>query len=612
MREVSGPFLSKFAVTAAILALVLLAAGCGGGGTTTGGGGGGGNVIVPAIISLQPSSVAQNSPNQNVAIHGRNFASGATIMAGSSAIPGNFVSSSEIDITLPASMLVAPGAIGIQVTNPDGHASGTSDFDVVGGSAVSATTHPLVAKYTITIPSNANVEVQFGETTSYGRGTNLVPTPLGGGTVNILVAGMKASTLYHMRAVAHFPDSSTFTDSDQTFTTGAIDPAKLPIITVDSPGTPNPGVELVDINTSPFAGPDLYDVVVTDLGGNVIWYYDHTNSDGTTFPAKFLPNGDLITVNNQILPDGTPGGNGILRETDLVGNVVRELDVTTMKTRMTNAGLDPNQYNGPHHDVVLLPSGDFIVFSHYSTTFTDVAGSPFVAADTILLLDANWNPKWVWDSAAHLDHARAPFGYPDWTHCNGLAYSPVDHNIIVSCRNQSLVYKIDFRDGTGTGAVLWRLGNGGDFTLLNGTVADWNYAQHNPGYFGDPVNDVLAMWDNGNNRVMDGLGDICGTAGQPACYSRGVAFQLDEFGKTATIVFDHRPGQYAALIGSIQLLANGNVTDDAGASNGFGQNANVYEVTNETSPQLVWHMNVNGSYVYRANRIPSLYPGVQW
>ena len=609
MREVSGLFLSRAAGAVAIVAVVLFAAGCGGGGTVTGGGGG--RVIIPSIASLQPSSVAQNSPSQNVAIHGANFASGATVMAGATAVTPTFVNSDELDVTLPASMLTSPGAIGIRVTNPDGHASGTSSFDVVGASAVTATTHPLVAKYTINIPSSADVEVQFGETTGYGRSTNLVPTPSSGGTVNILVAGMKASTLYHMRAVAHFPDSSTFTDSDQTFTTGAIDPAKLPAITVDSPGTPNPGVELVDINTSAL-GPDLYDVVVTDLSGNVIWFYDHPPSDGTTFPAKFLPNGDLITVNNVILGDGTPGNNGVLRETDLIGNIVREVDVATMKTRMTNAGLDPALYNGPHHDVVLLPSGDFIVFSHYGTTFNDVAGTPSAAPDTILLLDANWNPKWVWDSAAHLDHARAPFGYPDWTHCNGLAYSPVDHDIIVSCRNQSLVYKIDFRDGTGTGNVLWRLGNGGDFTLLNGAVADWNYAQHNPGYFGDPANDVLAMWDNGNNRVMDAFGHLCGTSGQPACYSRGVAFQLDEFGKTATIVFDHRPGQYAGLIGSIQLLANGNVTDDAGASNGFNQNANVYEVTNTASPQLVWHMNVNGSYVYRANRIPSLYPGVQW
>ena len=611
MKEVSGICAFRLAGAAAIVAIVVFAAGCGGGSASTGGGGGVTRAAAPAISSLSPSSAAQNAPDTAVTIDGANFQSGATVKAGGNSIASSFVSGNQLKVTLSSSLLMTAGAIPIQVTNPDGRASGVSDFDVVGTSAVSATSHPLVAKYTITIPSDANVEVQFGETTSYGRKTNLVPTPTGGGTVNILVAGMKASTLYHMRAIAHFPDTSTFTDSDQTFTTGAIDPAKLPAISVDSPGTPSPGVELVEINTSTI-GLDLYDVVVTDLSGNVIWYYDHSALEGTTFPAKFLPNGNLITVNNVILANGTPGDGGVLRETDLVGNTVREISVPTMKTRMSNAGFDPNLYNGPHHDVVLLPSGDFIVFSHYQTTFSDVVGTPTVDPDTILLLDANWNPKWVWDSAAHLDHSRAPMGYPDWSHCNGLAYSPVDHDIIVSCRNQSLVYKIDFRDGAGSGAVLWRLGHGGDFTLLNGSVADWNYGQHNPGYFGDPVSDVLAMWDNGNNRVMDAFGDTCGTTGQPACYSRGVAFQLDELGKTATIVFDHRPGQFAGLIGSIQLLANGNVTDDAGASNGFGTIANVYEVTNAASPQLVWHMNVNGVYVYRANRIPSLYPGVQW
>lgn len=597
---------------AMLLLLILFATGCGGGGTVADGGGGGGvgQVLAPRITALTPSSVAQDSPSQDVTISGANFQSGATVSAGGSSIAATFINSGQLKITLPGSMLTATGQIPIKVTNPDGHASGTSEFSVVGASAVSATAHPLVAKYTIDIPGDANVEVEFGETTSYGRKTALVPAPAGGGTVNVLVAGMRATTLYHMRAIAHFPDTSTFTDTDQTFTTGAIDPAKVPAITVDTHGTPSPGVELLDINTAS-AGPDLYDVIVTDLSGNVIWFYDHPAADGTTFPAKFLPNGDLITVNNLILGDGTPGNTGILRETDLVGNIVREVDVPTMKARMTSAGLDPNLYSGPHHDVVPLPSGDFLVLSHYATTFSDLAGSPAVDPDTVLLLDANWDPKWVWDSAAHLDHTRAPFGYPDWTHCNGLLYSPVDHDIIISCRNQSLVYKIDFRDGIGNGAVLWRLGNGGDFTLLNGTVADWNYGQHNPGYFGDPVNDVLGLWDNGNNRVLDGFGNMCGTAGQPACYSRGVAYQLNEISRTATIVFDHRPGVYAPFIGSIQLLANGNVTDDAGAT-GFLTNANVYEVTNAPSPQLVWHLNVSGSYVYRANRIPSLYPGVQW
>ena len=44
----------------------------------------------------------------------------------------------------------------------------------------------------------------------------------------------------------------------------------------------------------------------------------------------------------------------------------------------------------------------------------------------------------------------------------------------------------------------------------------------------------------------------------------------------------------------------------------FPSTAAIYEVTHTTTPQIVWQMDVNGQFAYRANRLPSLYPGVQW
>jgi hypothetical protein len=38
----------------------------------------------------------------------------------------------------------------------------------------------------------------------------------------------------------------------------------------------------------------------------------------------------------------------------------------------------------------------------------------------------------------------------------------------------------------------------------------------------------------------------------------------------------------------------------------------VFEVTNEPTPQTVWTLTLNKNYAYRAYRLPSLYPGVQW
>jgi hypothetical protein len=39
----------------------------------------------------------------------------------------------------------------------------------------------------------------------------------------------------------------------------------------------------------------------------------------------------------------------------------------------------------------------------------------------------------------------------------------------------------------------------------------------------------------------------------------------------------------------------------------------IQEVTMDpTNPQLVWQVDLSGQLAYRALRIPSLYPGVQW
>ena len=67
----------------------------------------------------------------------------------------------------------------------------------------------------------ANVSVQFGLDTTYGLTTWTQPTGQFGGAVSLYVAGMKQSTIYHMRGVVQFADGTQFNDADQTFTTGS-------------------------------------------------------------------------------------------------------------------------------------------------------------------------------------------------------------------------------------------------------------------------------------------------------------------------------------------------------------------------------------------------------
>jgi hypothetical protein len=192
-----------------------------------------------------------------------------------------------------------------------------------------------------------------------------------------------------------------------------------------------------------------------------------------------------------------------------------------------------------------------------------------------------------------------------------VLYSKDDGNLLVSMRHQNWVLKVKYADGAGDGSVLWRLGQGGDFTLEGGTdPTDWSYAQHNPTFFSAATsgNFSLGLMDNGDDRQLP-AGQVCNTPGAPPCYYSTIpVYQIDESAKTAKLTFHPIVG-YSFFGGSTEQLANGNAHYDLC---GLGPNSGIYEVTQESTPKTVWSMQVQGSNVYRAERLPSLYPGVQW
>jgi arylsulfate sulfotransferase len=201
--------------------------------------------------------------------------------------------------------------------------------------------------------------------------------------------------------------------------------------------------------------------------------------------------------------------------------------------------------------------------------------------------------------------------WPDWTHTNAVIYSADDGNLLVSIRHQNWIVKVDYENGTGSGAILWHLGEGGDFTLKGGTdPTDWPYAQHMPSFFSTNTTGVfsLGLMDNGDDRIFP-AGVTCGAKGAPAClYSTIPIFQIDENAKTATLIFHQFTG-YSNFGGGADPLANGNVEYDLC---GIGPDSFVYEATNQSTPQTVWSMQSTNANLYRAFRLPSFYPGVQW
>ena len=418
---------------------------------------------------------------------------------------------------------------------------------------VSPTNNPQVALYTMTLPFPGSVTVNFGKDTNYGLKTWSQSTATTGGQVSIFVAGMLASTAYHMQAAVAFTNGINTTDSDHTFTTGAV-PANMQInlTATTTPGmTPQPGVEMINPVLGSPSG-----VLITDLAGNTLWTYHDPGNTTLNFidGVKTLPNGDLLMVTGPTStaplagPVNTQAINEI-REVNLGGDTVREITVNDLNSELAAASCAECHVTLGvfHHDVEVLPNGHILVLgstnmSLSGTTTPALTNAPAqtVLGDVIVDLDQNLQPVWAWNTFNHLDPNRHPYSFPDWTHSNALVYSKDDGNFILSMRHQNWVIKINYKDGAGDGSIVWHLGEGGDFTLQGGTdPTDWQYAQHFPAYFGSSTAGVftLGVMDNGDDRIFP-AGVTCGTTGNPPClYSTIPIWQIDEGAKTATSVF---------------------------------------------------------------------------
>jgi arylsulfate sulfotransferase len=497
---------------------------------------------------------------------------------------------------------------------------------VVSGGTVTPTANTQVAAYTISLPVQGGVTVNFGRDTTYGLSTSQQQAPGAGAPLTILVAGMKGGTVYHMSAEIQMPDGTTLNDADKTFTTGALPEAQQPTMTITTPNaglTPQPGVQMLDMiggNTPP--------VLTLDLQGNVLWYY--TPPDGSKAdiidPIKQLPNGDFLVIwapssTSPLTPNVPPpdGTANVLREIDLTGKTVREIDIDTLNSKLVTAG---NHYTALtfHHDVAILPNGHLVVLVNSLKTISGLSSQPggapiAVLGDALVELDNNLNPVWLWDEFDHLDIDREPFMFPNWTHSNAVIYSPSDGNLLISVRHQSWVIKIDYQDGKGSGNILWRLGYQGDFTLEGGTdPKDWFYAEHGPAFTGSTTAGQfgLSVFDNGDDRILGG-GVVCVDAGFTPCpYSTAMVLNLDETAMTATIAQHNPTGDYSNFGGNAELLGNGDLEADSCFVAGSPAGTTTTEMTADQPAELVWSMHLTPGNAYRSFRMPSMYPGVQW
>ena len=579
--------------------------------------------IAPTIAALGPDQpLAFSAAGAGVLDWSVNDAPGGNETVGTIDSAGHYVAPA---ITRSTNVVIRAALPGSTQSN-----YATAVVALIAPGNVTQTSSPQVAQYQIDLPQPGKVTVQFGADAKYGLKTwALAPGGTQGGPVTLQVAGMRGNSRYHLQGLIELANGATLKDADLTFETGT--PIPTPPLVVTNPNNlqPQPGVELFDavLFGSSHYDPTLAQAFVTDLQGNVLWSYRYQGNPANVItPVKLLPNGHfLLNITVTTPANGPPVPSGTLnelREIDLAGNIVRRISVDTFNQSLVAAGHGDISLFAFSHDLLALPNGHYVLLASYAKPVTGVLGyngSTNVAGDAIIDVDADFKPTWVWSTFDHLDVNRHPFEFPDWTHSDALLYSPDDHALLLSIRNQNWIVKLDFRDGTGPGDIFWRLGQGGDFRLVGGTEpTDWFYAQHGFNFFSSNSSGAfrLGVFDDGDDRQYP-AGSACANSNQPPClYSTAEVFSIDESAMTATLTKQYIPksNQYSFFGGNVTGLANGDteVNFASPVPGALIQEIQPGTTVRESAPTVVWQATTPGVDMYRAQRLPSLYPGIEW
>ena len=447
---------------------------------------------------------------------------------------------------------------------------------------------------------------------------------------NIPIFGMKAGRTYEARIAAHVAGSRSDWTEVLSWDTPPLPDDFPPLqVLVSIPEAMEPGFTLFDIRP---AGGDSRMLVIVDEIGDVVWYADDNVGSATVM----LDNGNLLTRRTT-----TPAW----MEYTLLG-------VSVAAWASAQGPADPAVLPGDipvdifqmHHDVVAMPSGNFLSVAHDNRTVDnfptdssdpDVRETQRLLGDPIVEYQSDGTVVEVWHQLDLLNPTRIGYGSnsliggaADWGHGNAVWYDPVDDAILTSLRNQDAVVKFS----RATGELVWILGNhanweGFEQYLLSpiGSPFEWQWHQHAP--MVTPSGTVL-LYDNANFRASPFTG--LPTTIASANYSRAVEYRVDEETMTVEQLWEWGLPQsgeqlYTPFVGDADHMPEtGNVLIDfAGLCTINGvpsdtirdchKNVRIIEIERGATDRVVFDLQIDdpatGGWIgYRAERIPSLYP----
>ena len=423
--------------------------------------------------------------------------------------------------------------------------------------AVAAGAHNVLhAVVTASLLDADSVTVRYG--VAGATLDSVTPVAIAHDSQQLDVLGLLPRTAYRMQVVAYGHGLSAESDT-VAFTTGDL-PADLPAY--QAGGTdPSPGYVAFAANA--------YGIVI-DNTGRVVWY-------------RALPGG--MTLNFQPQPTGHYLTHPVTAATDDAAPWV-EIDPNGEITRHLGC---MNGLRSRFHDILVARDGDYWLMCD-DTRVMDLTSAGGVAAaqvtgTVIQHVSATGTLLFDWNAFDHFDitdleQQSRTGSMVNWTHGNALDLD-ADGDLLVSFRSLSEITKI----GVATGEVLWRLGGLRNQFTLEETGAPFT-RQHGVRVIGP-----------GQLQLFDNLGEQAG--------SRAEKYEIVEAAHTVRRVatYSSAPGVTSLLGGSTQPLPGGRILVAYGNAN------RVQEY--DSAGRVVWEIQGDPGYIFRAERIASLYaPGV--
>lgn len=383
-----------------------------------------------------------------------------------------------------------------------------------------------------------------------------------GDSVVVPVLGLLAGTPYLMRVVVWGGADSAQQDS-LALSTGSL-PADLPAYTAGpvGGGVPLPGFVVFSAGN--------YGLVI-DNTGRVVWYRPFPPSGpGLNFMAQ--PNGRYVGRP----ATSVPGDRETFVEVDVLGDSVRGLDCLNGRALR-------------FHDLVVETDGGYWIMCDDTRTMDLTAyggvAAAVVTGTVVQHVSAAGTLLLEWNTFDHfqitdVDPTTLTAASVNWTHGNSLAID-TDGNVLVSFRSLSEITKFNAT----TGAVIWRMGGRRNQFTFTGTPGPGFLRQHN-----------IRVLGPARFALLDNVG---------GADSRFERYVVDTGTMTAQLEqsYGSTPPVTTQIGGSVQQLP----ADRFLVS--FGTQGRVEEF--DMSGTTLWRINGNPGYVFRAQRIHSLYaPGV--